>query len=139
MAVPHIRLDLKWPHLEMTTTLPSVAVDDVDARAEIGLMPMPRFMRQQAQRARTIGLEGIAQIAREGDRLAKVEESANAIVEIAAEKWSKAQEVNIDHAPKNRPKVALQRGRVTARLVPGHVHVLLPHIPGTGRRLDVWA
>lgn len=139
MALPHIRLDLKWPHLEMTTTLPRVTIDDVDARGELGLKPMPRFMRDQTQRARTTGLEGIAQIARDGDRLAKVEESANAIVEIAAEKWSKAREVNIDHAPKNRPRVDLQRGRVTTRLVPGHVHVLLPHIPGTGRRLDVWA
>ena len=122
----------------MKTTLPAVIIDDTEARAEIGLKTLPHVTREQAQRARIKGLEGIVQTA-EGDRLAKVEESANAIVEIAAEKWSKAPQVNLDVAPKNRPKLQLQPGQVTGRLHRGHVHVLMPHIPGSGRKLDVWA
>lgn len=138
MGVPHMQLYLTWPYLDVDVQLPAVTIDDVEARAEIGLKTMPRLLRDRAQTARAKGLEGIAQIAREGDRLAQVE-SPGAIVEIASTKWSQAPEVNVDVAPKNRPRVHVQHGRVSGQLERGHVRVLLPHIAGSGRRLDVWA
>lgn len=132
-----IRMNTTFPTLRIAVTHPRVAIDVREALADVGHKPMGRFMREEAERAQAAGVEAIGGIAREGDRLAQVEVSNNAIVEIAREKWQDHRELNVDVAPKHRVTVELESGHAETTFTPGQVNVDLPHLRGTGRNIDI--
>src|SRR5690625_2181954 len=110
--VPPIRLDVTWPHLQVTMQMPQLSLDPKAALADIGLKPLGQVMRIQAQRGQSTALQYIGAIAREGDHMAQVEVSDNVIAELAREKWPAQRELNVDIAPKHRVDVRIETGRV---------------------------
>lgn len=139
MFVPPIDMRVTFPRVELSLTWPKTEIDPTAAHGDIGLKQIGPLMKEVASSAQAAGQQAIAAKAREGDRLARVEESANAIAEIAAEKWSPSKELNVDVAPKNRPQIKSEPGQLSLQLHPGRVSVSLPHLFGPGQRLDVRA
>lgn len=137
--IPPIRLHTVWPRLLLRVELPQVLIDPSEALADIGLRPMGEVMKDEARQGRHAILDYIAQIAREGDRLAQVEVSSDVVAELAKEKWPDARELNVDYAPKHRVDILVREGRVEGLFQRGRVIVDLPHVVGTGRNLNVLA
>ena len=138
MVAP-IRLHIVWPRLRLEVGLPKVLIDPSRALADIGLRPMVEMMKDEALKGQRAALAYIAQVAHEGDAMARVEVSNDVIAELAKEKWLDTRELNIDYAPKHRVDIRVDRGRIKGLFQRGRVIVDLPHVPVTGRKLDVVA
>lgn len=139
MFVPPLDMRVSFPRIDIHPTLPRLRIDARDAYGDIGLKPMGRLAKESAGASREAGDRAVADIAREGDRLARVEESTDAIAEIAAEKWPALRELNVDYAPKHRPQVFVEPGQVSMRFSPGDVQIQVPVMLGRGRVVDVRA
>jgi len=138
MLLP-IRMHTIWPQLHLRVELPQVHIDPSQALADIGLRPIRQLAEEEAQQGRQAILEYIAQVAREGDRFARIEVSTNVVAELAKEKRPDTRQVNIDYAPKHRVDVRVAEGRVEGTFRPGRVIVELAHIVVAGRKVDVRA
>jgi hypothetical protein len=119
--------------------LPQIRIDPSQALADIGLRPTHQIAKEEAQQGQEAILEYIAQIAREGDRFARIEVSTNVVAELAREKWPDTRQVNIDYAPKHRVDIRVAEGRVEGTFRPGRVIVELAYILVAGRKVDVRA
>jgi len=137
--VPPIRIHTVWPQLHLRVQLPQIRIDPSQALADIGLRPTHQIAKEEAQQGQEAILEYIAQIAREGDRFARIEVSTNVVAELAREKWPDTRQVNIDYAPKHRVDIRVAEGRVEGTFRPGRVIVELAHIVVAGRKVDVRA
>lgn len=135
--IPPIRLQTVWPQLRLRVTLPELSIDPSKALADIGLKPIGEMMKEEASQGQAAILKYIAEVAREGDRMAQVEASSNVIPELAREKWPDTRELNVDYAPKHRVDVRVSEGRIEGVFRRGQVIVDLPHVVGTGRNLNV--
>src|SRR5690625_3061982 len=139
MFVRLIDITVTFPKLNVRPTLPEMTIDPTLAHGDIGLKQIGPLMKGVAAEAQAAGQQAIAQMAREGDRLARVEESANAIAEIASEKWPPLRELNVDVAPKHRPQVKVEPGQLSVQLQPGEVKVNVSLVMATGNVIDVRA
>lgn len=137
MRIPHLSVQTILPHLELSIQLPRVLIDSRQAQADIGLKPLGQIAREQAGRGRSVALQAIAQTAREGDELARIEASGNPIVEQARRRGLRDLQLNVDLAPKHGPRVELEAGSVAINVIPGRVRISGSIHLVAGRFIDV--
>lgn len=137
MKIVPLRIAIELPRLELEIRQPRVHIDDREARADIGLKPIGQVARELAALGHSTALQAVAQIAREGDRLAQIELPGNPIPELAQQRGLRDAQLNVDSMPKHRVKVDLERGKVSFRFDPGRVHVSGSIHLAAGRFIEV--
>lgn len=116
------KLEKKPVTLSIKKTWPAVHINQTETRASMGYKPVVPFQKDIAQKGQSIALAGIRRIAREGDRLGRIEEGGNPIPEIAeANAWPE-KEFNIAMIPKTPPDISYT-GSLDIKVVPGNVAV----------------
>lgn len=81
---PKVQLQTTAATLEIHQPRGVLTIDQTPCRYSIGLKNVADFARDNATLGLQTAMEAIAQIAQEGDQLARIESSFNAIVDIAA-------------------------------------------------------
>ncbi|MCL6577620.1 DUF6470 family protein [Kyrpidia sp.] len=99
-------------------------IDQSEAFAQAGLMPVGEWMRQQVDEARQAVLEAIGEIAQWGDRFSHIEQGGNPIVDWARRYEDRRVETNFALVPQPL-SVHFQYtpGRVIIQVQPGRVVV----------------
>lgn len=123
MVIRPLRIEMGLPHLQIEQRLPQVRIDPSAALADLGLKPVGQLAREQAAAGQRRALEAIAQTAREGDRLARIELPGDPIVELARLRGQRDAQLNVDLAPKHRVAVEVAPGQVSVQLIPGQVRI----------------
>ena len=140
MAVPPLVLDIRRPVLHLEVHYPRVLIDMKEARADLtGLNPWPRFAREKAAEARQHALRAIETIARDGDRMARIHLSTNAIAERAKERSRRTKDLNVTSAPKHPVNIVVVPGAVDVTFIPGRVSVAVAGNLLVGANLDTRA
>lgn len=127
--------------VKITQDWPAVQIDQRETRASMGYKDIVPFQKDIAQRGQRAALTGIQRIAREGDRLGRIEAGDNPIPAIAeAAAWPE-EEFNIALMPKIPPAISAA-GRLDIKVMPGDVSVdsktRFPQISGRGGTVDVY-
>lgn len=137
MKIRLLQIGLELPRLDISTRFPRVHIDVRQAQADIGLKPIGQIAREQAARGHRVAWQAIAQIAREGDELARIEEGGNPIAEQARRRGWRDLQVNIDVAPKHPVLVELEPGEVGVQLIPGQVRIRGYILLASGQYIDI--
>lgn len=127
-----VRIEKDWP---------AVQIDQRATRASMGYKDIVPFQKDVAAKGRSVALSGIQRIAREGDRLGRIEAGGNPIPAIAeAAAWPE-DKFNIALMP-NTPPVVSAAGKLAIKAMPGDVSVdaktRFPQIAGQGGTVDVY-
>jgi hypothetical protein len=127
-----VRIEKDWP---------AVQIDWRATRASMGYKDIVPFQKDVARKGRSAALSGIQRIAREGDRLGRIEAGGNPIPDIAEAAAWPAKDFNIALMP-DRPPVISAAGRLDIKIMPGDVSVdsttRFPQISGQGGTIDVY-
>lgn len=123
-----IKMHQELPKIQIEKTPLQIHIDQQDCWNEVGLKDFLTLTRDNAQMAKQIGLEAIASIAENGNRLMSIENGANPVVEMAVEISNPPPaDFNVDMIPKSRPKIeftggelhfSTQEGRVEYQAIP---------------------
>lgn len=84
---------------------PLLLIDATVPRGEIGLKTSLALARDRAAEARQKGLENIAALAREGDRLQDIHLGVDIVDETAAKAWPPPKEINVGLIPRTPVKI----------------------------------
>ncbi len=138
------------PDVTITKTNSKLEIDQSEAFADANLKPLHRWIKERAQQAKQVVLQDIAQEAREGSRLMKIESKTNAIAQIAKEQSEPAyKQPNIAFIPESplkvkfhytpskisihvgeyEPKIAVKVNKPIIKYRPGDVQVYLRQKP----------
>lgn len=137
IRLPEVRLEQRFPRLDVDVEPPAVLIDLSDPLAEIGLKDPLRFARSVKEESRQAALAAIASLAREGDRLAALEEGVTVADVVAMRTTPPVPELNVAALPRSRPRIEArggvsvrwELGGVQGELLPGGVAVQF--VPGT--------
>jgi hypothetical protein len=143
---PQLQLDTEAAKLEIRQPKGTLEIDGTPFRYSYGIKNWQSFSRDNAQDSRNAGLQAIAEIAQEGDRMALIESKEEAVVAIAAQTnfpemreltWAPLEKPDI-HYTLNRPQtnfipgkfdLNLQRGSVQNNYQPGKVDISITQYP----------
>ncbi|MFZ5639700.1 MAG: DUF6470 family protein [Bacillota bacterium] len=116
------RLTTKPAAVKITKDWPAVNIDQTETRASMGYRNIVAFQKDIAQKGQVTALAGINNIAREGDRMGRIEAGGNPIPAIAeASAWPE-KDFNITMIPKTPPDISYT-GSLDIKVVPGDVAV----------------
>lgn len=101
--------------LEINTAPGKLAIDQTEAKAQLGLKTIPRLVSEAAQEGRQAVLEGIGRRASEGDQLMRIENQGNPIPQIAEANAFKEKQFGIGWIPSH--------GSVKLQYTPADVQV----------------
>lgn len=121
IAQPPPTVDIRQSRADMKidTTLPKVHIDQSQCFAELGLKSPLRLADDFYEESLEAGLDNIGKMAQEGERLMRIEDGGDPIVEIAQEAmYDDICEINVDCAPKSRPKIEVREGRADVEVTP---------------------
>ena len=139
-VAPEIELPQEAARLEISQPKGDLKIDSTAFRASYGIKSMAAFVRENAQEAKSIAMGAIAEIVADGNRLAQIDSSADAVAEMAADSsfpaigelsWTPLAAPEI-HYQANRPKInfvpgshdiILHRGSVEPTYEPGKVNI----------------
>ena len=118
-----LTLNIDAPRIEMDIRGPEIRIDQTEPFAEAGLKKPLRLTRDEVQRARSLQLEGIAQIASQGRQLANIQDGGNPIKSQATENayGQFTQSFRYGTIPTSRPRIDLIRGEVNISVNRGRV------------------
>ena len=108
--MPAVEVRSKPPRVRIDTQHVQVSIDQKQCFAEVGLKPADVFAKEMAQKSRSKGLKAIADIARKGDTLARVDKNPNAIPALAKSITGKRLDYTVAALPKSRPRVSFSGG-----------------------------
>jgi len=108
--MPAVEVRSKPPRVRIDTQHVQVSIDQKQCFAEVGLKPADVFAKEMAQKSRSKGLKAIADIARKGDTLARVDKNPNAIPVLAKSTMGKRLDYTVAALPKSRPRVSFSGG-----------------------------
>ncbi len=113
--------DIRQPRADMNivSILPKVYIDQSECFAEVGLKTVLRLANDFYDESLEAGLDAIGKMVEEGERLMGIENGGDPIVEIAEETmYEDMWEINVDCAPKSRPKIDVREGRADIDITP---------------------
>lgn len=143
---PQIQIETEAARLEISQSKGQLQIDSTAFRSSYGIKNWQSFSRDNAQTARSIGLEAIGSKVDEGNRMAQIESKQDVIVEIAVDSsfpalgelaWTPLEKPEI-HYKVNRPQISftdgsfdltLQRGHVQSEFQPGKVTISVAQYP----------
>ena len=143
---PKIELQGEAARLEISQSKGELTIDATAFRSSYGVKSMANFVRENGQEAKNIGMEGVASIVADGNRLAQIDSPSDAVAELAANScypaegelnWSpliapeihyKANRPKIDFMPGNHD-ITLHRGSVEQTYQPGKVNINIAQYP----------
>ncbi len=112
---PQVLVDYQWPTAQIRQQVgsfeyeyhgPKIEIDQQDALNELGMGNLDHLVRTSAAAGRQAAVDGIARRAREGDRFAREMIRQDTAVQLAKEQmFDEIPEINVDVAPKSRPKL----------------------------------
>ena len=112
---PQVLVDYQWPTAQIRQQVgsfeyeyhgPKIEIDQQDALNELGMGNLDHLVRTSAAAGRQAVVDGIARRAREGDRFAREMIRQDTAVQLAKEQmFDEIPEINVDVAPKSRPKL----------------------------------
>ena len=108
--MPAVEVRSKPPRVRIDTQHVQVSIDQKQCFAEVGLKPADVLAKEMAQKSRSKGLKAIADIARKGDTLARVDKNPNAIPALAKSITGKRLDYTVAALPKSRPKISFIGG-----------------------------
>lgn len=147
---PKIELQGEAARLEISQGKGELQIDMTNFRSSYGVKSFTNFVRENAQEAKSIGMDGIGNIVADGNRLAQIDSSSDAVAEMAADSnfspegelnWAPLAAVEI-HYKANRPKInfipgnqdlVLHRGSVEPTYGPGKVNISVSKYPSIRR------
>ena len=150
-TAPQIQMNTEAAKLEIRQPKGTLEIDGTPFRYSYGIKNWQSFSRDNAQDSKNAGLEAIAEIAQEGDRMAFIESKEEAVVAIAAQTnfpdlgeltWAPLEKPDI-HYTLNRPQINvidgtfdlnLQRGSVQNNYQPGKVDISVTKYPS----INMW-
>lgn len=116
------KLNQKPAVLQVEKDWPAVHIDQTQTRISMGYKPIVPFQKDIAREALSTSLSGIQRVAREGDRMGRIEDGSNPIPDIAeANAWPE-KDFNVTVLPKTPPDISFT-GRVAIKATPGDVTV----------------
>lgn len=105
--------------LKIENILPKVYIDQSECFAELGIKTALRLTKDFYDESLRAGLESISKIAQEGERLMRIEDGGDPIIEIAEESmYEELCEINVDIAPKSRPQIEVREGKAEIEVKP---------------------
>lgn len=112
---PQVLVDYQWPTAQIRQQVgsfeyeyhgPKIEIDQQDALNELGMGNLDHLVRTSAAAGRQAVVDGIARRVREGDRFAREMIRQDTAVQLAKEQmFDEIPEINVDVAPKSRPKI----------------------------------
>jgi hypothetical protein len=148
---PQIQMNTEAAKLEIHQPKGTLEIDGTPFRYSYGIKNWQSFSRDNAQDSKNAGLQAIAEIAQEGDRMALIESKEEAVVAIAEQTnfpemgeltWAPLERPDI-HYTLNRPQIdvidgsfdlTLQRGSVQQDYQPGKVDISVTKYPS----INMW-
>lgn len=143
---PRIHIEAEAARLEISQPKGDLQIDSTAFRNSYGIKSQQSFCLDNAQEAKTIGLEDIGGIVEEGNRMAQIDSKADAVVELAIDScfppigeltWAPLVKPEI-HYKANPPQIrfvdgnfnlTLERGNVQNEFQPGKVNVNVAQYP----------
>lgn len=143
---PQIKLETEAARLEIRQPKGDLQIDSTAFRSSYGIKGLQAFVQDKSQEAKSIGLERIAEIVEEGNRMGQIGSGENAIVEIAIDSsdssageltWAPLAKPEI-HYRANHPQIKyvdgkfdlkLERGHVQSDFQPGKVNISVAQYP----------
>lgn len=123
--LPPLEMEGQAPELEMRSRLPRVEVDLAPARDELGYRRPGPFQERAAASQRQEAHQGVARVAAEGDRLARVDLDPEAIPRLARERAFRGRPpVNVVPWPSAPLPVRVVPGELEIGARLGHTRVL---------------
>ena len=139
--MPTVEVRSRLPKVRIDTQHVQVSIDQKQCFAEVGLKPADVFVEEMAQESRSKCLKAIANIARKGDTLARVDKNPNAIPVLAKSIMGKRLDYTVAALPKSRPKISFSGG-VDINWDMGYVQLRAitaePEITATRAGVDVY-
>ena len=139
--MPAVEARSRLPRVRIDTQHVQVSIDQKQCFAEVGLKPADVFAKEMAQKSRSKGLKAIADIARKGDTLARVDKNPNAIPALAKSITGKRLDYTVAALPRSRPRVSFSGG-VDINWDMGYVQLRAatsrPEITATRAGVDVY-
>lgn len=133
ITFPRQNIDIKLKELELTNT-PSrfkiekepikLSIDTRESRADFGIYTREGLTKKQRDESIRAGLESIARMARDGDELAQIEKGGN-LVDQAVRNSTSHKEINVDIAPKRRPRIEIEEAKIKIDHIPSDTRVSL--------------
>lgn len=121
---PKVLLETTPATVEISQRQGELIIDQTPCRYSIGLKNIADFARDNAAKGRQTAMDTIAQIAQEGDQLARIESKTNAIADISAN--STVSEVpDITYAHIASPEIHYQANPVQFNPIEGKVDLTL--------------
>ncbi|MGI6488882.1 MAG: hypothetical protein GX964_02770 [Syntrophomonadaceae bacterium] len=121
---PRVELDITRARVEMHSSRPRIHIDQSECFADMERRTPLEFSWYWSGLAREAALNGIGEIAEEGDQLAAIE-GGPTIADIALANTDDYVEWNIDFIPKHRPRIEFELQPVEFNPVPGRVDLHL--------------
>lgn len=143
---PQIKLETEAARFEIHQPKGDLQIDSTAFRDSYGIKSLQAFVHDKAQEAKSIGLEGIAEIVEEGNRMGQIGSGEDVIAEIARDSsyppigeltWAPLAKPEI-HYRANHPQIKyidgsldlkLERGHVETAFQPGKVNVSVAQYP----------
>ena len=117
-SLPRAHIEQPPAVLTISNKLPKVYIDQTQCFAESGLKTSLALARDFNAEGLKAGIEYIGQISQEGDRLMRIENGGDPIVDIAADKMLAENEFNIVSMPMSRPDIKVDEGRADIVVLP---------------------
>ncbi|WP_129723364.1 DUF6470 family protein [Xylanivirga thermophila] len=140
------RADISQPKADMDIRVkqPKIHIDQTQCFAEKGLKPALQLAHDYYDECYESGVEAIGDIAEAGDRMMRIEEGRDPIVDLAFESMFKYEgDLNLVCAPTSRPKIELEEGETNIRITPRpadiqwYVHTTAD-IKATRHKVDIY-
>jgi len=137
-----MQITTRQAKLNINNVHPQVIIDQSRCFSEIGRKGIYEYTGDFAREGMTAAVEAAGQIVQEGNRMAWIENKADAIAEIATEKaLPPTADFNITLIPQSRPTID-STGRVSFNPEPGAVNINfnphLPEIQATGGQIEMY-
>jgi len=124
---PSANFEMKTTHakVEITSTLPKVNIDQIEAFNESGLKTFKALTADMAAKAKSIMQENIGRIVEQGNQMADIQSGADVVAETADDNafGQFAKEFGMVTMPTSGPDITLQEGQVDIQVNEGDVEV----------------
>ena len=121
------KIDKKAHKFTISNKAAKLTIDNYPAFSQLDSMKKPMDMlKKYASLGKQAGMAATSKFVREGDRMAAIENGGNAIVEIEAGKMYQGanKSINIEHFPKNRIKISVEKGYSKGNYTPGNIKTI---------------
>ena len=123
MQIPRIQIHQEFVRVKLSQEHVKVRINQDRCWEEVNLGSTDYLVRSSAQRGYEQVLRYIQKTAENGNRLARIEDGGQPIIDICIEEAFPTYDYNVDIIPKSRPEIYFEGGKVYIAFEMGKVDV----------------